>query len=76
MKSVALNILNTLTKQDYVNVVVSRSEFWTDRGEYNNHTSQILSCEKHRLVPASTSHKKQLAAAIEEITPIGGSNHV
>ena len=76
MKSVALNILNTLTKQDYVNVVVSRSQFWTDEGEYNNHTSETLSCEKHRLVPASTSHKKQLAAAIEEIVPLGGSNHM
>ncbi len=76
MKSVALNILNTLTKQDYVNVVLSRSEFWTDLGEYHQHSSEVLSCEKHRLVPASTSHKKQLAAAIEEIQPLGGSNHV
>ncbi len=76
MRSVALNILGTLTKQDYVNVVVSRSEFWTDTGEYNKHDSQVLSCEKHKLVPASTSHKKQLAAAIEEIQPFGGSNHV
>ena len=76
MKLVALNILNTLTKQDYVNVILSRSEFWTDKGEYNNYTSEILSCEKHRLVPASTSHKRQLAAAIEEIEAVGGSNHV
>lgn len=76
MKSVALNILNTLTKQDYVNVVVSRSEYWTDKGKYSNHSSETLSCEKHRLVPASTSHKKQLSAAIQAIEPVGGSNHV
>ncbi len=76
MKSVAQNILSTLTKQDYVNIVASHSEYWTEKGEYHNYSAQTLSCKKHGLVPASTSHKKQLSGAIDELIPQGGSNHV
>ena len=76
LKRVALNILNTLTKQDFVNVVVSRSEFWSSRGRYHDHTPQILSCDAKRLVPASTAHHKELAAQIEALKPQGGSNHM
>lgn len=76
MKLIAQNILNTLTKQDYINIVASHSEYWTEKGEYHNYSPNILSCKKKGLVPASTSHKKQLSGAIDELKPQGGSNHV
>ena len=33
-KAVAKNVINTLTKQDYVNVVCSRASHWNDVGKY------------------------------------------
>ncbi|KAI8499268.1 hypothetical protein Bbelb_230320 [Branchiostoma belcheri] len=64
-KAVAKTILNTLTKQDFVNVVCARASHWDETGRWHQHDTEVLSCQQNRLVPASTAHRKDLIQKID-----------
>ncbi|KAK3727819.1 hypothetical protein QZH41_008237 [Actinostola sp. cb2023] len=72
-KEVAKTVLNTLTKQDFVNVICGRASNWDEVGKYYKYDTEVLSCQKDRLVPASTSHKKDLIEKIDSLKAGGTS---
>ncbi|XP_028402985.1 voltage-dependent calcium channel subunit alpha-2/delta-1-like isoform X1 [Dendronephthya gigantea] len=74
-KSIAITVLNTLTKQDYVNVICGREPYYDEVGKFIHEDVQtnVLSCQQNRLVPASTSHRKDLIAKIKELKAAGAT---
>ncbi|XP_070555607.1 voltage-dependent calcium channel subunit alpha-2/delta-2-like [Ptychodera flava] len=72
-KAVVKTILNTLTKQDYVNVICARASHWDEVGKWHFFSTEILSCQDDRLVPASTAHRKDLKEKLENLKPGGTS---
>ncbi|XP_002735490.2 VWFA and cache domain-containing protein 1-like [Saccoglossus kowalevskii] len=72
-KAVVKTILNTLTKQDYVNVICARASHWDEVGKWHLFSTDVLSCQDNRLVPASTAHRKDLKEKIETLVPGGTS---
>ncbi|CAH1794236.1 unnamed protein product [Owenia fusiformis] len=75
MKSVALKLISTFTRSDSVNVIVSRSPHWDATGRYFDHRTEVLSCVKDRLVPASTKQRRAWRQSIENLQVRGGSDH-
>ena len=41
MKDMGAHLLQTLSNQDFVNVIVSRSGYYTDKGAYVNHSAEV-----------------------------------
>ncbi|XP_015752971.1 PREDICTED: uncharacterized protein LOC107332703, partial [Acropora digitifera] len=72
-KQVAKTVLNTLTKQDYVNVICGRESHWDEVGKWFEYQTEVLSCQQNRLVPASTSHRKDLIEKIDNLKAGGTS---
>lgn len=72
-KSIAITVLNTLTKQDYVNIVCGHKSHWDEVGKHKEIKETVLSCQQNRLVPASTSHRKDLSAKIDNLVAEGAT---
>ena len=72
-KAAAKTILNTLTQQDYVNVICTRDSYYSYYSHYRYRTSRTLGCLKSGLLPATTSVKRDLMEKIDEIEPDGRS---
>ncbi|CAH1252963.1 CACNA2D2 [Branchiostoma lanceolatum] len=72
-KAVSKTILNTLTKQDFVNVVCARASHWDETGRWHQYDTEVLSCQQNRLVPASTAHRKDLIQKIDGLQAGGTS---
>jgi len=72
-KQVAKTVLNTLTKQDFVNVICGRESHWDEVGKWFEYKTEVLSCQQNRLVPASTSHRKDLIEKIDNLKAGGTS---
>ncbi|KAJ7333705.1 hypothetical protein OS493_015788 [Desmophyllum pertusum] len=66
-KQVAKTVLNTLTKQDYVNVICGHDGHYDEVGKWVEYKTEVLSCQQNRLVPASTSHRKDLIEKIDNL---------
>ncbi|XP_038057398.1 voltage-dependent calcium channel subunit alpha-2/delta-3-like [Patiria miniata] len=66
-------ILDTLTKQDYVNVICARASHWDEVGDWYPFNTTVLSCKDDRLVPATTAHRKDLKEKTGELKPKGTS---
>lgn len=66
-KSIAISVLNTLTKQDYVNIICGHESHWDEVGKNKQYSTDVLSCQQNRLVPASISHRKDLIAKIKDL---------
>ncbi|XP_055337095.1 voltage-dependent calcium channel subunit alpha-2/delta-3-like [Paramacrobiotus metropolitanus] len=74
-KSVAVTVINTLTKQDAVNIVCARESYWDSVGTWHKFNSKVLGCQKTSLVPATNAHRKDL---IEKVTALqaGGTSEL
>nr|QJU69482.1 cacna2d1 [Nematostella vectensis] len=72
-KEIAKTVLNTLTKQDFVNVICGHASNWDEVGKWYQYDTEVLSCQKDRLVPASTSHRKDLTEKINNLQAGGTS---
>ncbi|XP_070196192.1 voltage-dependent calcium channel subunit alpha-2/delta-2-like [Littorina saxatilis] len=66
-KAVAKNVIRTLTKQDYVNVICSRASHWNEVGKWYMYDTDVLSCQKKRMVPATNAHRKDLIEKIDKL---------
>ncbi|XP_071807181.1 voltage-dependent calcium channel subunit alpha-2/delta-3-like [Asterias amurensis] len=71
--SVVRIILDTLTKQDYVNVICARASHWDAFGKWHPFNTTVLSCKDDRLVPATTAHRKDLKEKTQALIPDGTS---
>ncbi|GFR88739.1 voltage-dependent calcium channel subunit alpha-2/delta-2-like, partial [Elysia marginata] len=72
-KAVAITVINTLTKQDYVNVICARNSHWNEVGKSHFYDTQVLSCQKERLVPATNAYRKDLKEKISKLKAGGTS---
>ncbi|KAL8570692.1 hypothetical protein ACOMHN_039127 [Nucella lapillus] len=66
-KAVAKNVIRTLTKQDYVNVICSRASHWNEVGKWYMYDTDVMSCQKKRMVPATNAHRKDLIEKIDKL---------
>ncbi|KAK2171034.1 hypothetical protein NP493_1112g00000 [Ridgeia piscesae] len=72
-QGVAKTVINTLTKQDYVNVVCARASHWDEVGKWHYFSTKVLSCQQERLVPATVAHRKDLIEKTFKLVPGGTS---
>ncbi|XP_052254694.1 voltage-dependent calcium channel subunit alpha-2/delta-2-like isoform X2 [Dreissena polymorpha] len=72
-KGVAKTVINTLTKQDYVNVICARASYWDEVGKWHFYQTTVLSCQQERMVPATIAHRKDLIRNIKDLKPGGTS---
>ncbi|KAJ8307805.1 hypothetical protein KUTeg_014644 [Tegillarca granosa] len=72
-QAVAKTVINTLTKQDYVNVICARASHWDEVGKWKFFQTSVLSCQENNMVPATTAHRKDLIEKIEKLKPGGTS---
>ncbi|CAH1773823.1 unnamed protein product [Owenia fusiformis] len=72
-QGVAKTVINTLTKQDYVNVVCARASHWDEVGKWHLFTTEVLSCQQEHMVPATVAHRKDLIEKIYKLKPGGTS---
>ncbi|XP_060584904.1 voltage-dependent calcium channel subunit alpha-2/delta-3-like [Ruditapes philippinarum] len=72
-KGVAKTVINTLTKQDYVNVICARASYWDEVGKWHFYETTVLSCHSERMVPATIAHRKDLIKNVENLRPGGTS---
>ncbi|XP_059149465.1 voltage-dependent calcium channel subunit alpha-2/delta-2-like [Physella acuta] len=66
-KAVAKTVINTLTKQDYVNVICARNSHWNEVGKWHYYDTTVLSCQEQRMVPATNAHRKDLIEKIDKL---------
>lgn len=72
-KAVAKVVISTLTKQDYVNVICARASHWDEVGKWHHFTTEVLSCQQNRMVPATIAHRKDLIEKIKTLKAGGTS---
>ncbi|XP_052774120.1 voltage-dependent calcium channel subunit alpha-2/delta-3-like isoform X2 [Mya arenaria] len=72
-KAVAKTVINTLTKQDYVNVICARASYWDEVGKWHFYQTTVVSCEQKHMVPATIAHRKDLIKNIQDLKPGGTS---
>lgn len=72
-KGVAKTVINTLTKQDYVNVVCARASHWDQVGKLHYYGTTALSCQQDTMVPATIAHRKDLKEKIQKLKAGGTS---
>ncbi|OWA52215.1 putative Voltage-dependent calcium channel subunit alpha-2/delta-2 [Hypsibius exemplaris] len=72
-KSVAITVINTLTKQDWVNIVCARESHWDSVGQWHYYTSEVLGCLSGSLVPATNAHRKDLIEKVSQLQAGGTS---
>ncbi|CAI9736897.1 Hypothetical predicted protein [Octopus vulgaris] len=72
-KAVAKVVISTLTKQDYVNVICARASHWDEVGKWHHFTTEVLSCQQNRMVPATIAHRKDLIEKIYSLKAGGTS---
>ncbi|GFO18775.1 voltage-dependent calcium channel subunit alpha-2/delta-2-like [Plakobranchus ocellatus] len=72
-KAVAKTVINTLTKQDYVNVICARNSHWNEVGKWHFYDTQVLSCQKESMVPATNAYRKDLKEKISKLKAGGTS---
>ncbi|XP_041357381.1 VWFA and cache domain-containing protein 1-like [Gigantopelta aegis] len=63
-KAVAKTVINTLTKQDYVNVICARASHWDEVGKWHPYDTEVMSCQSDGMVPATIAHRKDLIEKI------------
>ncbi|XP_074648904.1 uncharacterized protein LOC141904238 [Tubulanus polymorphus] len=76
MKKIASALIETLTKSDLVSVIVSRSFYYKTSGGKVDHDPEVLSCQGHRMLSATSSHRRDLLSRINSIEAKGGSDHL
>ncbi|CAF1210710.1 unnamed protein product, partial [Didymodactylos carnosus] len=59
-KSIAKVIIDTLTKQDYVNIICVHESHWNDIGKWTEYKTEVLSCQQDTMVQATLAYKRDL----------------
>lgn len=72
-QAVAKTVIDTLTKQDYVNVICARASHWDVVGKWFYRSTNVLSCQQDRMVPATTAYRKDLIEKVYKLVPSGTS---
>ncbi|KAK3089549.1 hypothetical protein FSP39_004513 [Pinctada imbricata] len=72
-KGVAKTVINTLTKQDYVNVICARASHWNSVGKLRHYGTTVLSCQQEKMVQATIAHRKDLKEKIQKLKAGGTS---
>ncbi|XP_071499643.1 voltage-dependent calcium channel subunit alpha-2/delta-3-like [Diadema antillarum] len=70
---VVKTVLDTLTKQDYVNIICARASHWDGEGKWYYYETEVQSCKNDTLVPATTAHRKDLYSKTSNLVPGGTS---
>ncbi|XP_063967969.1 voltage-dependent calcium channel subunit alpha-2/delta-3-like [Lytechinus pictus] len=70
---VVKTVLDTLTKQDYVNIICARASHWDGEGKWYYYRTEVQSCKNDTLVPATTAHRKDLYSKTINLVPGGTS---
>ncbi|VEL34225.1 unnamed protein product [Protopolystoma xenopodis] len=70
-KEVAIAIIRTLTKRDYMNVICARASHWDEVGHWYPYQTEVLSCQENHMVPATLAHRRDLIEKINAIEPGG-----
>ena len=58
--SIATVIVNTLTRQDYVNIICAHESHWNDIGKWYVYKTKVLSCQQDTMVKATLAFKRDL----------------
>ncbi|XP_064627789.1 voltage-dependent calcium channel subunit alpha-2/delta-2-like [Lineus longissimus] len=75
MKKVAKTLIGSLSPQDYLNVIVSRSTYYDNQGMKQEFAPESLACRSDRLLQATLNLRKSIMANIQLLKPNGGSDH-
>ncbi|XP_013417008.1 voltage-dependent calcium channel subunit alpha-2/delta-3 [Lingula anatina] len=75
MKATTKALINSMTMQDRLSIIASKSFYYTKDGKKMEHSPKVLGCVKDTLVPVSNSHKRELFAVIAGLKAEGGSDH-
>ncbi|CAF0942065.1 unnamed protein product [Adineta steineri] len=71
--SIASVIINTLTRQDYVNIVCAHESHWDDIGKWHIYKTNVLSCQQDKMVKATLAFKRDLKEKLAKLKPGGTS---
>lgn len=71
--SIATVIINTLTRQDYVNIICAHESHWDDIGKWHVYQTEVLSCQQDSMVKATLAFKRDLKEKLATLKPGGTS---
>lgn len=71
--SIATVIINTLTRQDYVNIICAHESHWNDIGKWHVYKTEVLSCQQDTMVKATLAFKRDLKEKLAKLKPGGTS---
>jgi voltage-dependent calcium channel alpha-2/delta-3 len=66
-KSVAKAVIDTLTANDYINVICARASHWDDIGRSQSYQTEVMSCQQNRIVQATLAHRRDLKEKVSEL---------
>ena len=71
--SIATVIINTLTRQDYVNVICAHESHWNEIGKWHVYKTEVLSCQQDTMVKATLAFKRDLKEKLSKLKAGGTS---
>ncbi|CAF2409931.1 unnamed protein product [Rotaria sp. Silwood2] len=71
--SIATVVINTLTRQDYVNIICAHESHWDDIGKWHVYKTEVLSCQQDTMVKATLAFKRDLKEKLATLKPGGTS---
>lgn len=71
--SIATVIIDTLTRQDYVNVICAHESHWNDIGKWHVYKTEVLSCQQDTMVKGTLAFKRDLKEKLAKLKPGGTS---
>ena len=71
--SIATVIINTLTRQDYVNIICAHESHWNEIGKWHVYKTEVLSCQQDTMVKATLAFKRDLKEKLAKLQPGGTS---
>lgn len=71
--SIATVIINTLTRQDYVNIICAHESHWDHIGKWHVYKTEVLSCQQDSMVKATLAFKRDLKEKLAKLKPGGTS---
>ena len=72
-RSIATVIINTLTRQDYVNIICAHESHWNNIGQWHVYKTKVLSCQQDTMVKATLAFKRDLKEKLATLKPGGTS---
>ena len=75
MTEAASTVLDTLSHQDSISVLLSRSTYYTEKGQERAYQTENLICQSSQFVPVTAVLKNKLKSHFNHLMAEGGSNH-